>query len=209
MIQSLIVDTIPIAKDALAYEELRNQRAEDLFEAHFKANFVKMQTDRIINVRMLVSETIGLLFKRHESVGVRTPSFSSMSSDGDDKVPFDGERDQVKKKVYLRSRLCNDEAIIGMVRRLAFDQNRDINMPLKHIELPQLNEPKEVELTEATLSTMRRQPLLTEEETIDTTNTARSNSQMREEPIAKQAAEEQIVTDKKRLSQPAEQILVT
>lgn len=104
-----------------------------------------MQTDRIINVRMLVAETLGLLFKRHETIGVRTPSFSSQSSDGEHHQHQSAEREnsrdlremeQVKKKVYLKSRLCNDDLIIGMVRRLSFDQNRDINMPLKHIELP-------------------------------------------------------------------------
>jgi len=40
-----------------------------------------MQSDSIINVRMLVAETLGLLFLRHESIDVHTPSFSSQSSD--------------------------------------------------------------------------------------------------------------------------------
>ena len=86
---------------------------------------------------MIVAESLGLMFRRHESIGVVTPSYSSQSSDDEGST-------QVKKKVYLKSRLCNDSEIIGMVRRLSFDPNRDINMPLKYIELPQLPETQEV-----------------------------------------------------------------
>jgi hypothetical protein len=98
---------------------------------------------------MLVAEALGLMFKRHETLGVRTPSFSSQSSDGEEI-----KRVEVKKKVYLKSRLCNDELIIGMVRRLSLDPNRDINGPLKHIELPHVPEFKE--LSPLTLESMRR-----------------------------------------------------
>lgn len=94
-----------------------------------------MQSDSIINVRMLVAETLGLLFLRHESIDVHTPSFSSQSSDEGH------ERLENKPKVYLKSFLCNDDLIIGMVRRLSFDSNRDIKTPLKHIDLPAPPEP--------------------------------------------------------------------
>lgn len=130
LMQNLIADTVPDKGDPFATDT--NTAAESLFEAHFKPSFVAMQTDRIINVRMLVAEALGAMFKRHETVGVRTPSFSSQSSDGGGIQ----ERVEVKKKVYLKSRLCNDDLIIGMVRRLSLDPNRDINGPLKHIELP-------------------------------------------------------------------------
>lgn len=125
-----------------------------------------MQTDSIINVRMLVAETLGLLFSRHESVDVLTPEFSSHSSDGEH------EQAQQKHKVYLKSALCNDDLIIGMVRRLSFDSNRDIKTPLKHIELPALPEPAEVELSDAALEIMRRKSPTEEdaEEIIDTSS---------------------------------------
>ena len=109
-----------------------------------------MQSDSIINVRMLVAETLGFLFLRHESIDVHTPSFSSQSSDGAH------ERLENKQKVYLKSSLCNDDLIIGMVRRLSFDSNRDIKTPLKHIELPAPPEPSEVELSDVALASMRR-----------------------------------------------------
>lgn len=84
------------------------------------------------------------MFKKHETIGVVTPSFSSQSSDGST-----GKREvsEVKKKLYLKSKLCNDEKIIEMVRRLKYDSNRDISLPLRIIELPYpiLPEPEEEE----------------------------------------------------------------
>jgi hypothetical protein len=73
------------------------------------------------------------MFKKHETIGVVTPSFSSQSSDGST-----GKREasEVKKKLYLKSKLCNDDSVIEMVRRLKYDSNRDISLPLHHIELP-------------------------------------------------------------------------
>ena len=116
---------------------------------------------------MLVAETLGLLFLRHESIDVLTPEFSSHSSDGEH------EQAQHKHKVYLKSALCNDDLIIGMVRRLNFDSNRDIKTPLKHIELPALPEPAEVELSDVALENMRRRypPDENAEEIIDTSST--------------------------------------
>ena len=144
--------------------EEQNKRAEQIFERHFKAQFVQMQTDSIINVRMLVAETLGLLFSRHESIDVHTPDFSSQSEDEERSRP------EYKRKVYLKSLLCNDELIIGMVRRLSFDSNRDIKTPLNHIELPSLPEPSAVELSEVALESMRRRSSLDDqaEEQIDT-----------------------------------------
>lgn len=116
---------------------------------------------------MLVAETLGLLFLRHESIDVLTPEFSSQSSDGEH------ERAEQKHKVYLKSALCNDDLIISMVRRLSFDSNRDIKTPLKHIELPALPEPAEVELSDAALANMRRRSPseVKAEEIIDTSST--------------------------------------
>jgi len=151
MMQNLIADTVPCLKADPFSDDSSNMVAEAIFEVHFKPCFVAMQTDKIINVRMLVSETLGMMFKRHETIGVTTPSFSSQSSDD---AGGERERIEIKKKVYLKSRLCNDELIIGMVRRLSLDSNRDINTPLKHIELPQM--PELSDITPITLETMRR-----------------------------------------------------
>lgn len=59
----------------------------------------------------------------------------------------------------MKSKLCHHEKTIGMVKRLRLDSNKDINFPLRHIQLPEtLNEP-EVELSEINIEAMRRKTL--------------------------------------------------
>ncbi len=101
---------------------------------------------------------------------MHTPSFSSQSSDGGH------ERIATKQKVYLKSSLCNDDLIIGMVRRLSFDSNRDIKFPLRHIELPAPAEPSEVDISDVAIASMRRRSpsenkSQEKEEIIDTSST--------------------------------------
>ena len=94
----------------------------------------------------------------------------------------DDENDNSEKKVYPKSKLCNDESILNMVRRLSFDPNRDISSPLKYIELPKIREASPIELTDDTLESMKRKQPKEEdlpaivEEVIDTTKASHTNS---------------------------------
>lgn len=45
MMQNLIADTIPAKKESTSDQEDQNKRAEEIFETHFKSQFVQMQTD--------------------------------------------------------------------------------------------------------------------------------------------------------------------
>ena len=43
-----------------------NRHAERLFKQHFLKSFVELQSDRIVNVRLQLSETLALLYEKNE-----------------------------------------------------------------------------------------------------------------------------------------------
>ena len=43
-----------------------NREAERIFVDHFIPSFIELQSDRIVNVRLQVSETLGLLYEKNE-----------------------------------------------------------------------------------------------------------------------------------------------
>ena len=44
----------------------KNKDAERLFKKYFLKNFVELQSDRIVNVRLQLSETLALLYEKNE-----------------------------------------------------------------------------------------------------------------------------------------------
>ena len=44
----------------------KNKDAERLFKKYFLKSFVELQSDRIVNVRLQLSETLALLYEKNE-----------------------------------------------------------------------------------------------------------------------------------------------
>ena len=43
-----------------------NKEAERIFQEHFMASFIELQSDKIVNVRLQLSETLALLYEKNE-----------------------------------------------------------------------------------------------------------------------------------------------
>ena len=56
-----------------------NKEAERIFHDHFMGSFSELQSDRIVNVRLQLSETLGLLYEKNERLE-RIPQEDSSSS---------------------------------------------------------------------------------------------------------------------------------